>query len=152
MDNFLPLKLYLCPLFCWNGLDLSIMFFLWFYVCNFTDCHRWTGKTSLVAQMVKRLSTMWETWVRSLDWEVPWRRKRHPTPVLLPRKSPGWKSLVSMGSQRVGHTWATSLHFIDGQIMELLEMVLSSGCLSQSLVESSRSVETEFLKGQLAIV
>ena len=26
-------------------------------------------KTSLVAQTVKRLSTMWETWVRSLGWE-----------------------------------------------------------------------------------
>ena len=25
--------------------------------------------TSLVAQTVKRLSTMWETWVRSLGWE-----------------------------------------------------------------------------------
>ena len=27
--------------------------------------------TSLVAQMVKRLSTMWETWVRSLGQEDP---------------------------------------------------------------------------------
>ena len=26
-------------------------------------------RTSLVAQTVKRLSTMWETWVRSLGWE-----------------------------------------------------------------------------------
>ena len=34
--------------------------------------------TSLVAQMVKRLSTMWETWVQSLGQEVPWRRKWHP--------------------------------------------------------------------------
>ena len=25
--------------------------------------------TSLVAQTVKRLSTMWETWVQALDWE-----------------------------------------------------------------------------------
>ena len=32
-----------------------------------------------------------------------------PTPVLLPRKSHGQRSLVSMGSQRVGHDWATSL-------------------------------------------
>ena len=60
-------------------------------------------KTSLVAQTVKRLSTMWETWLRSLGWEVPWRRKWQPTPVLLPRKSHGQRSLVSMGSQRVGH-------------------------------------------------
>ena len=26
---------------------------------------------SLVAQMVKNPPTMWETWVRSLDWEYP---------------------------------------------------------------------------------
>ena len=26
---------------------------------------------SLVAQMVKRLSAMWETWVQSLGWEDP---------------------------------------------------------------------------------
>ena len=31
------------------------------------------GKTisSLVAQMVKRLPTMWETWVQFLGWEDP---------------------------------------------------------------------------------
>ena len=28
-------------------------------------------RTSLVAQMVKRLSTMWEPWVRALCWEDP---------------------------------------------------------------------------------
>ena len=48
----------------------------------------------LVAQTVKHLSTMWETWVQSLGQEVPWRRKREPTPVLLPRKSHGRRSLV----------------------------------------------------------
>ena len=50
--------------------------------------------TSLVAQMVKCLSTMWETWVRSLGREVPWRRKWQSTPVLLPGKSHGQRSLV----------------------------------------------------------
>ena len=44
-----------------------------------------------------------ETWVLSLGWEVPWRRKRQPTPVLLPRKSHGRRSLVSMRSRRVRH-------------------------------------------------
>ena len=50
--------------------------------------------TYLVAQTVKCLSTMWETWVQSLGQEVPWRRKWQPTPVLLPRKSHRWRSLV----------------------------------------------------------
>ena len=36
---------------------------------------------SLVAQLVKNLPAMWETWVRSLGWEDPWRRERLPTPV-----------------------------------------------------------------------
>ena len=29
------------------------------------------GRASLVAQQVKNLAAMWETWVRSLDWEDP---------------------------------------------------------------------------------
>jgi len=47
-----------------------------------------------VAQTVKRLSTMWETRVRSLGWEDPWRRKWQSTPVLFPGKSHGHRSLV----------------------------------------------------------
>ena len=41
-----------------------------------------------------------------------WRRKWQPTPVFLPGKSHGRRNLVrlqSMGLQRVGHNWATSL-------------------------------------------
>ena len=49
---------------------------------------------SLVAQMVKHLSTMGETWVQALGWEDPWRRKWQSTPVLLPGKSHGQRSLV----------------------------------------------------------
>ena len=39
---------------------------------------------SLVAQLVKNLPAMWETWVRALGWEDPWRRERLPTPVFWP--------------------------------------------------------------------
>ena len=46
--------------------------------------------TSLVAQRLKRLPTMQETWVG----KIPWRRKWQPTPVLLPEKSHGRKSLA----------------------------------------------------------
>ena len=56
---------------------------------------------SLVAQMVKNSSTMWETWVRSLGWEDP-LEEWQPTPVFLLGESqwieePG--GLQSMGSQ-----------------------------------------------------
>ena len=55
--------------------------------------------TSLVAQTVKRLPAMWETWVRSLGWEDPWRRKWQPTPVSLPGESHGQRSLVGYSPQ-----------------------------------------------------
>ena len=62
--------------------------------------------TTLVAQMVKRLSTMWETWVRSLGREDPLEKEMaiHSSTVAwkIPRtEEPG--TLQSMGSQRVGH-------------------------------------------------
>ena len=51
-------------------------------------------RTSLVAQTVKRLSTTWETWVQSLGREDPLEKEWQSTPVLLPRKSHGQRSLV----------------------------------------------------------
>ena len=46
-------------------------------------------------------------WVR----QIPWRRKWHPTPALLPGKPHGWRSLVgcSPWGRTVGHDWATAL-------------------------------------------
>ena len=44
-----------------------------------------------MAQMVKRLRAMQETWVRSLGREDP---LEDPPPVLLPGKSHGQRSLV----------------------------------------------------------
>ena len=44
---------------------------------------------------VKCLPATWETRVHSLgQTDPPWRRKWQPTPVLLPEKSYGWRSLV----------------------------------------------------------
>ena len=43
--------------------------------------------------------------------QVPWKRKRQPTPVFLPGESHGQRSLAgykSIGSQRVRHDWATN--------------------------------------------
>ena len=37
-----------------------------------------------MAQTVKNLLAMQETWVPSLGWENPWRREWLPTPVFLP--------------------------------------------------------------------
>ena len=64
--------------------------------------------------MVKRLSTMWETWVRSLGGEDPLKKEMaiHSSTIawkILWTEEPG--RLQSMGSQRVGHDRATSLSF-----------------------------------------
>ena len=47
-----------------------------------------------MAQTVKRLSTIRETWVRSLGQEDPLEKEWQSTPVLLPEKSHGQRSLV----------------------------------------------------------
>ena len=36
---------------------------------------------SLVAQLVKNPPAVQETWVRSLGWQIPWRRERLSSPV-----------------------------------------------------------------------
>ena len=44
---------------------------------------------SLLAQMVKNLPVIQETWVQSLGWEDPLEEAREPTPVFLPGESHG---------------------------------------------------------------
>ena len=61
--------------------------------------------SSLVAQMVKRLPAIWETWVQSLSQENPLEKEMatHSSTLawkILRTEEPG--SLQSMGLQRVG--------------------------------------------------
>ena len=61
---------------------------------------------SLVAQTVKRLSGMQETWVRSLGWEGPLEKEMAAHPSILAWKIRGMVEpgrLLSVGSQRVRH-------------------------------------------------
>ena len=57
---------------------------------------------------------MWETRVRSLGWEDPLEKQMVTHSSTLAWKIPWTEEaggLQSMGSQRVGHDWATSLHY-----------------------------------------
>ena len=61
---------------------------------------------TLVAQRLKRLPAMRETWVRSLGWEDPLEKEMATHSSTLAWRStwteePG--GLQSMGSQRIGH-------------------------------------------------
>ena len=62
--------------------------------------------TSLIAQMVKNLPTMWETQVQSLGWEDPLEKERTTHSSISAWEIP-WteepRRLQSMGLQRVGH-------------------------------------------------
>ena len=71
-----------------------------------------------MAQTVKPPPTMWETRVPSLGREDPLEKEMATHSSILAWKITwmeelGW--LLSMGSQRVGHDWATSLSTIYGR-------------------------------------
>ena len=78
--------------------------FLWFF--SSFDKSPPLFWTSLVAQTVKRLSTMRETWVRSLGREDPLEKEMAIHTSTIAWKIPWTEEpgrLQSMGSQRVGH-------------------------------------------------
>ena len=64
------------------------------------------GGASLVAEMVKNLPAMLETWVPSLGWEDPLEEGTATHSSILAWRIPWTEEpdgLQSMGSQRVGH-------------------------------------------------
>ena len=70
------------------------------------------AEASLVAQTVKCLPAMWETWIRSLNREYPLKKEMATHSSTLAWRIPWTEEpggLWSMGWQRVRHDWATSL-------------------------------------------
>ena len=70
-----------------------------------------TYRASLVAQLVKNLPVMQETWVRSLGWEDPLEKGMATYSSILAwriswTEEPG--GLQSRGSQIVVHDWVTN--------------------------------------------
>ena len=71
-------------------------------------------RTSLVAQMVNRMPTMWETRFQSLGQKDLLEKEMATHSSILAWKIPWMEEpcrLQSVGSQRVRDDWATSLHF-----------------------------------------
>ena len=69
-------------------------------------------RASLVAQMVKNLPAVQETWVQSLGWEDPQEKGMATHSNILARRIPWTEEpgkLQSMGLQRVRHDWATNI-------------------------------------------
>ena len=68
---------------------------------------------SLVAQLVKNLPAMRETWVPSLGWEDPLEKGKAAHSSILAWRIPG--TVQSMRLQRVGHDWTTFTHSFTGK-------------------------------------
>ena len=70
-----------------------------------------------MAQTVKRLPTMQEIWVQSLSQEDLLEKEWQPTPVFLPGKSHGWRSLVGYSPWGCKESDTTELlHFLHENI------------------------------------
>ena len=131
-------KIFSCfTLLSLSSLSLSLFFFL----SELTSKFIWQKNLSLTlmkqfiifnypiysfssSSVVKNLPAKQEMWVQSMGCkEDPWRRKWQPTPIFLPGKSHGWRSLAgysSWGHKRVRHNLANEhacMHFnIDIQV------------------------------------
>jgi hypothetical protein len=82
-----------------------------------------------VAQTVKSLTAVRETGFDSWVGKIPCRRKWQPTPVLLPGKFPGWRSLASYSPWDCKESDMTKqFHFTLKRISEKHKMPL--GCNS----------------------
>ena len=73
---------------CFTLFLLPFIYFLW---------------ASLVAQRVKCLPAIRETWVQYLGGEDPLEKEWQPTPVFLPKESHRWRSLATV--HRVAKSW-----------------------------------------------
>ena len=100
-------------------------------------------QASLVAQSVKILPAVQETWVWSLGREDPLEKEMatHSSTLawkILGREEPG--GLQSMGSQRVGYDWVTntSLHFIVFITFSFSTLEILLYCLLASIVAAEK--------------
>ena len=130
---------------------------------SFTEKYYLKYRTSLVAQTVKHLSTMWETWVQFLGREDPLEKEMAIHSSTIAWKIPWTEEpgrLQSMGSQSVRHDWTTSLHittwkksgeFFMHYLLYLTCKLFSSLCLTKKgkKEKESRDWKQEIWEGLL---
>ena len=76
--------------------------------CGLRSYGTWLSCSLACGTLVRSLPALWETWVRSLDWEDPLERERLPTPVFWPGEFHGlyspWGRKESDTTDRLSHT------------------------------------------------
>ena len=105
---------------------------------------------SLVAQLVKHLPAVQETWVGSLGWEDPLQKgKATHSSILVWRIA--W-SIQSMGSQRVRCDWATFIFtFFHFHEWKLKKLTTTNYCLRWTTYEASDKAKGQRLKASIII-
>ena len=102
-----------------QGIVLSLFTSLWDYWVLEVRSPPWlgqldffNGRSSLVAQMVKNLPAMQETWVQSLDGEDPLEEEIATHSSILAWRIPGTEEPggQSPWGHGVGHNWVTNIH------------------------------------------
>ena len=91
-----------------------------------------------MVQTVKKLPAMWETWIRSLDWEDTLQKGMVTQYSILPWRIPWIEEpgeLQFMGLQRVGHGWLTHTHTLTQEStsvpvlsLKTLSLILKTSC------------------------
>ena len=81
--------------------------------------------------MVKNLPAMQETWVQSLGWKIPWRRKWLPIPVFLPGKSHRQRNLggYSPWDHKELDTTEQLTHIPKANLMQTVYDIKERNCL-----------------------
>ena len=100
----------LCSMNCFIFLTSPSHHFYW-EIADIHHCISW--RASLVAQMVRNLPAMWETWVQSLGWEDPLEEHMATYSSILAWRIPWTKEpggLQSMALQRVTVESQLSIH------------------------------------------
>ena len=92
-----------------------------------------------MAQTVKNLPVIQDTWVRSLGWEVTLEKGMATHSSILAWRIPWTEEpgrLQSMGSQRVGHDSATSLSFYIPWASLVAQMLKNLPAMQKTWVQS----------------
>ena len=138
MVQMVPNSVILCIVYL-ESLDSGEMFFAYFFQSiffSFWHCAFYFS-LSLVAQTLKSLPAMQETWVQSLGQEVLLEKGMATQPSILAWRIPWTKEpsgLQSLGSQSWGKDWATNtftplpcrLAGEEGSLMKL-RLIVSTG-------------------------
>ena len=129
------------------SLPINLLMHKLFKIKSQLDSHYTVA--SLVAQRLKHLRGMQETQVPSLGWEDSLEKEMATHSSTLAWRIP-WREepgrLQSMGSQRVGHDWATSRHDTVKHILNLITQLIPL------LVNYTRKYCTEIYIGALLTI